>query len=288
MFYFRGLVKVRHHSSSGIETAHHPHLYWWRQGVISKCHVILFSVLGIVLAGLGYYTLYPYSVTYDPAMHAEIVRLVSIQGYVQTWEPYAQNPFTYPPLFHYLGFVFYLFGLGFVDAVRILGILVFISMPPSMYALVRSYKGSEVAALSASLGVVLIPVTATIFILGEFPELLALELIILLLYFKHEGRSKLVALVAGLVVIAHPVMALAGGFLFIYYGVADLPRRSKDALVYIVLFLVVIGFWVPQYAAMAWNVLTGQWRIETLGGMYKQPFFWFWRPEDIVDRKSVV
>src|SRR3989344_5206253 len=143
--------------------------------------IILITLpVGIMLA-LGVFSQWPTTITPDVAMHAEIVEIIKIQGFIQTWEPYAQNEFTYPPLFHYATL---LLPLESIDAVRALGLVIWLLFPLAIYFLVSTYN--KKAAITAAFFIGLVPSFATVFMNSEFPQLFAILLLILKWYFLRK------------------------------------------------------------------------------------------------------
>src|SRR3989338_10710695 len=120
---------------------------------------IIYPFIGIFLLFLAIQSQFPAAITPDAAMHAEIVEAIGHQGFITTWEPYTSNSYTYPPLFHYIAFVL---PLEPIDAVRALGIVLWLVMPIAMYFLVATYdngnKPDKKAGLIAALLIGLVPV----------------------------------------------------------------------------------------------------------------------------------
>ncbi len=243
-----------------------------------KVEVAVFIPLVIFLSYLGYQILYPVSPTFDPSMHAEIVNLIKMQGYPTTWQPYTDNSFTYPPLFHYISLIPHLFGLSLIDSVRLIGILIFISLPLAVYLFVSTFRRD--AAILAAIIIGLIPLTGTIFLYGEFPELLALGFIVLLLYSIRIRNNYGVAIFTGLVVVSHVFMALIALLLFVYYGLRVVGKcGTKQKLLFILVFLVIASFWAPKYIEITDSVIHGRWHNTVYDT--QQPFFDFW-PIDVI------
>lgn len=244
--------------------------------------LLVFVPLTIMLISLGYYMLYPVSVTYDPSMHAQIVNIIGEQGYPDTWEPYAQQSFTYTPFFHYLAFLLSLTGIYVIDAVRIIGILAYILIPISTYLWVSSYykKNKVIPALSA-LVIAFLPLMGNIFLLGEFPEVLSIELLILLLYSIKTKRHFLVALFAGLTLLTHPFMVLVAVVLFLYNIKNLRGEDNKTKLLYFLIFAIVSGFWAIKYWEIMGNIASGTWHNVVYNT--QQPYLWFWAPHQILD-----
>src|SRR3989338_7962505 len=134
---------------------------------------VLFIVLGVFLTVLGVYSQFPTTITPDTAMHAEIVEAIGHQGFITTWEPYTENRYTYPPLFHYIAF---LLPLEPIDAVRALGIVLWIVLPIAMYLLLSTFDRR--AAVIGAILIGLVPSFSNVFIYSEFPQLMSMVLLL--------------------------------------------------------------------------------------------------------------
>lgn len=247
-----------------------------------KNELILFTFLVIFIVSSGYYMLYPVSVTYDPSMHAEIVRIIEFQGYPDTWEPYANNSLTYTPFFHYVAFSLSLTGVHVMDAVRIIGIIAYILIPVSTYFLVSLYfrKNKTIPVISA-LVMAFIPLMGNIFLLGEFPEVLSILFLILILYSIKTERHLLTAVFTGLAVITHPFMAMVAVVLYIYNIKNIRGESNKTKLLYFLIFIIISSFWAVKYFEIAKNMATDSW--QNVVYHEQQPYFWFWEPHQITE-----
>ena len=241
--------------------------------------------MGIALFQLlvGVSSQWPATLTPDAAMHAEIVEIVRQQPVPRTWEPYAKTSFTYPPLFHWLAAML---PLEAIDAVRALGLAVWLLFPVAVYSLVATYS-RRVAPVAAAL-ISLVPSFSTIFIYGEFPQLLAMLLLVLQWAFLRRGKLLAAGVFAGLVVLSHPFVALAAAALQAFFvaqkvqvrkGVsAQAQHRGNDAGRSALLSLFVIPLvaspWIPAYVAIAGNALAGDWENVSYNAV--QPVFGFW------------
>ncbi len=221
---------------------------------------------------LGIYSQFPTTITPDAAMHAEIVNIIREQGFIRTWEPYAPNDYSYPPLFHYLATLLTPFLLS-IDAVRVLGIIIWLCFPLSLYVLVATYK-KEAALTAACLGAVAPPL-ATVFIYGEFPQLLAMLFLIWEWYFLRCERYLLGAVFAGLIVLSHSFVPFAAIALLAYFLI------SSKQIKYAAATCIVALPWVPAYVLVVQNILSGAWENTRYNAV--QPVFGFWPTHTIID-----
>ncbi len=234
----------------------------------------------IILGFLGYYILYPAGVTPDTAIHTEMAELVKEQGYPQTWQPYADNGFTYPPLFHYLAAFLGFFGLPLVEAVRVLGILVFLSVPVTVYHLAKTYN--KHAALYAAAVSAMIPALSNVFMMAEFPQLLSMEFILLLIYFLRTKKYMHASAATGLAILSHPLMSVIAVIIHLYHF--PFREHARTKILFILIPLIIASFWIPGYMKITENALSGKWaNTEYNYPPYNQPVFWFWPPETALD-----
>jgi hypothetical protein len=242
---------------------------------------ILLVLILVINAVLGFYIMYPVSLFHDPAMHSEIVYMIREQGYPTTWQPFAENEFTYPPLFHYLSLFVSVTGISLIDSVRLAGILFFLLIPISMYLYLSSFKkiDKNIPIMSAA-GIAFMPLVGNIFLLGEFPQVLAMALIILMLYTIKTERHLWTALITGLVVLAHPFMFIAAIILFLYNLKNMKSKGIKIILLYFLIAILVSCIWLPGYLGIYSNAASGQWQNAVYN--LEQPFFWFWPSQDII------
>ena len=233
--------------------------------------LLLFTVLGIFLSILGVYSQFPATITPDAAMHAEIVESIGHQGFLTTWEPYAENSYTYPPLFHYIVFVL---PLEPIDAVRALGIALWLVLPIAMYFLVSTYdngsKPDKKAGLIAALLIGLVPVFSNVFIYSEFPQLMSMILLLIEWYFLRTRKITHAGVVVGLIALTHVFFVLVASALYVYY--LWLYRTLKVR--YVAAPVIVALPWAFAYWNVVLSVLAGTWE-NTRYNVF-QPVFGFW------------
>jgi hypothetical protein len=236
-----------------------------------KKHVAVFVVLSLFLLWMGVVTQWPTTITPDAAMHAEIVYIIKQQGFITSWEPYAPNDYTYPPLFHYLSSML---PLEPIDAVRALGLVVWLLLPLSMYVLVETYN--KRAAIVAAILVGLVPSFSNVFIYGEFPQLLGMAFVLLEWGFLRKKRVGIAGLFVGLTALTHIFFVLVAAGLYIIYLISLKQRVS-----YLALPVFVTLPWIHAYAIVVRNVLNGTW--ENTRYNMTQPVFSFWSWEVVQD-----
>ncbi len=232
---------------------------------------VVMGFLVLFLLVLGAYSQWPSTITHDAAIHAEKVVIVGLQGFPRSWEPYAVNGYTYPPLFHYLAF---LLPLKPIDAVRALGIVIFALFPVAVYYLVSTYN--KRAALIAALFIGLLPAFATIAIYGEFPQLLAMFLFVWEWYLLRKGKFGFAGVFCGLAVLSHVFIALAAVIVYFYY----LFWAKKGIFYYVAPFITAVP-WIPNYVRITINALTGKW--ENVVYNASQPVLGFWSSKQILE-----
>lgn len=261
---------------------------------------LVFIIIFIFQLSLALYSQFPTTITPDAAMHAEIVEIIKTQGFVRTWEPYAPNEFTYPPLFHYLAFGLTLFGLSAIDAVRALGIVVWLMFPVATYLLVGTYNkcvvgeceagghGEHGAGVHCGWGpvvaamlIAVVPSFSNIFIYGEFPQLLAMLLFVWQWYALRKGRYVTGAVLCGLTFLTHVFVPLVSILLLLYYFPRMVRRCRICSLKYPLIVFIVALPWVPRYIIIIQNALLGAWENAQYNAV--QPVFGFWPAETIID-----
>lgn len=234
--------------------------------------VLNWCLLFSFLFALAVYSQWPTTITPDAAMHAEIVVAIQEQGWITAWMPYAQNEYTYPPLFHYIAV---LLPLEPIDSVRVLGILIWLTLPVALYGVVATYR-RDIAFVAAAL-VGLVPSFSNVFIYGEFPQVMAMVLLLWEWRLARRGRMAWAGFVAGLIVLTHVFFALVGLLFFCYYWC----RRSNSTRELrtnpdwrSLVGLVVMLPWLPAYGTIVQNALSGGW--ENVRYNATQPVFGFW------------
>ncbi|MGC8812445.1 MAG: hypothetical protein ACP5O8_02550 [Candidatus Aenigmatarchaeota archaeon] len=212
---------------------------------------------------LGLNSTKPLPITFDSAMHALIVDpVISSQVYPLTWLPLVKTQYTYPPLFHWISFIFIFVGAKAIQSVNFLGIFFYAIFPILAYKL-GSIWGKRIAFFSAlvSVGVTSL---SYVFAVGEYPQLLAMDLSIIFLYFLLKKDFVKAGLFLGLASLSHafiPVYFLP--FLLFYSIFSFLKTKNKKAifgmLKLFLISLIVCSIWLYQYFSIVINATTGKW-----------------------------
>jgi hypothetical protein len=234
---------------------------YWK--LLCSCLLFVFLLL------FGIYSQWSTTITPDAAMHAEIVVAIKEQGFIMTWEPYADNEYTYPPLFHYIAI---LLPLEPIDSARVLGMLVWLVLPVALYGLVATYRRDAAFIAAALIG--LVPSFSNVFIYGEFPQLMAMVFLLLEWRLLRQGKITWAAIVTGLIVLTHVFFALVGLLFFGYYCVR---KREWRALIGLAVALP----WLPAYGTVVQNALSGGWENVRYNAI--QPVFGFWPMQVSID-----
>ncbi|HLC74701.1 MAG TPA: hypothetical protein VJH88_02490 [Candidatus Nanoarchaeia archaeon] len=247
------------------------------KNIVIKEHSIkeflLFVLLFCILLALGIYSQWPTTITPDAAMHAEIVELIRAQGVVTTWQPYAVNQYTYPPLFHYIAF---LLPLEPIDAVRALGLVLWLLLPVAMYLLLSTFDRR--AAVIGAILIGLVPSFSNVFIYSEFPQLMSMVLLLLEWYFLRKEKHAAAAVAVGVIGLTHVFFVLVAAALFLAH--VWLGGKVR-ALRYLGLSAVVMIPWLYAYGQIVMNVLAGTW--ENTRYNLTQPVFGFWSSNALYD-----
>lgn len=228
-----------------------------------KFYFIIPLSLFFYLFFLGLNSVKPLPITFDSAMHALIVDpIISTQVYPLTWLPLVNTPFTYPPLFHWICFILTFFRLKAIEAVNLFGIFLYAIFPLLAYKLGLIWN-KRIAILSASVSVC-ITSFSYVFAVGEYPQILAMNLSLFFLYFFLKKDFIKTGIFLGLACLSHsfiPVYFLF--FLFFYFVFSFLRTKDKkiifDAVELILIFLLVCSIWLHQYLNIIINALTGKW-----------------------------
>ncbi len=226
-------------------------------------YLLLVFIISAYLAFLGYYVATPLPITYDPAMHSEIADpIIATQLYPGTWEPLADTGFSYPPLLHWTAFLISLAGIEPIVAVIFLGVLLYAIFPVLLYR-VGSIWDRKIGILAALIGS-LTPNWSFVFIAGEYPQLLGMDLALVFLYFYLKKEPFRAGLSLGFCALSHPFVPVYLVLFMIGHSVINLFRRDSGTLITAVrifsIALLVASIWLPKYAAIVHNSTTHQWR----------------------------
>jgi hypothetical protein len=219
--------------------------------------------LSAYLVLLGYFAATPVTVSYDPAMHAEIVDpVIRSQIYPLSWSPLADTGYTYPPLFHWMAFLVSLLGIEPIVAVVFLGVILYAVFPLCLY-LLGSFWSRKIGLLTAISGAVLAN-WSFVFLAGEYPQLLAMDLSAVFVYYYLRRDYVKSGVLLGLAFLSHPFVPVYLTLFVLLHSFAELARKDmkffKTSLKCLAVAMVVASVWLPQYAMIVQNATTNQWR----------------------------
>lgn len=229
-------------------------------------YLIIPFLLSVFLFCAGYYVATPLTTSYDPAMHAEIVDpIIATQIYPTSWSPLADTGYTYPPLFHWIAFVLSRTGIEPIKVVVFLGIVLYALFPLLVY-FIGSLWGRKTGLLSALAGAGLMSWSA-VFLAGEYPQLLAMDLSVVFLYFYLRRDFIKSGVFLGLVALSHPFVPVYLSIFIVVVSLFNLSRnfgkRNEIARNFVKccgIALIIALIWLPQYFAITYSATTHQWR----------------------------
>jgi hypothetical protein len=229
------------------------------------------KILNLLVLPLFFYLIFsglkaitPLPITFDSAMHALIVEpIISSQLYPLTWEPLVKTPYTYPPFFHWLCFIFTNFGIKAIQAVNFFGIFLYALFPLLVYKLGLLWN-KRIAILSAFISVG-ITSWSYVFAVAEYPQILAMDLSILFLYFFLKKDFLKAGFFLGLATLSHAFIPVYFLFFLLFYSIFSFLREKNkrialDTLKLFLIFLLVTSIWLYQYFTIIKNAISGEWR----------------------------
>ncbi|MBI2580903.1 hypothetical protein HYV85_03780 [Candidatus Woesearchaeota archaeon] len=219
-----------------------------------------FVILALFLALLLqlFVVVYGFGFAEDAYIHAEIVKVVANNFFHPTsYEPLASVKLTYPPFFHYLSMIPFLFVHDFVLAVNIMGSLAALAFPLVMF-LAGSVFGSRVAAFSALFSVI-IATFAHVSFFGEFPEVLAMDLLPLFFYFYMRKRYYVSGISLGLTFLSHSFVGPFAYFTAAFLLAIDFVKKNFSAFKLLLPAAFLSFLWLPQYLLIVVNAAFGRW-----------------------------
>lgn len=231
--------------------------------IFAKIPVIILAFLFFYLLFIGVKASSPTSITFDPAMHALIVDpVISSQIYPLTWLPLVNTPYTYPPLFHWFCFVFTLGKIKAIEVVNFLGVFSYAIFPVLAYKL-GSLWDKKVAILSALVSVG-ITTFSYVFAAGEYPQVLAMNLSLIFLYFFLKGDFIKAGIFLGLASLSHSFIPVYFLFSLSFYFIFDFLRTKNKKTIFnavklILFFILTCSIWLYQYFQIIMNAATGKW-----------------------------
>jgi hypothetical protein len=229
------------------------------------------AVFSAYILAAGYVSTLPLTATYDPAMHAEIADpVIATQIYPLSWSPLADTGYTYPPLFHWVAFFISRLGFEPFAVVVTLGLALYAAFPLCLY-LLGSLWGRKTALVSAIAGASMTG-WSLVFLAGEYPQLLAMDLAAVFLYFYLKKDYPKAGASLGLVALSHPFVPVYLAIFVLINLAADVARKNKAACVFslkcLAVSMVVTSVWLPQYLEIVQNATAHRW----------ENVKWYYRP----------
>lgn len=219
-----------------------------------RAEKIALAIIVLYAFGAAIYSNSQFTVE-DSAIHAEIANLLKNKGYAADYLPAANIQLTYPPLFHAVSLILAgIFSSGALWGVKTAGAIAVALFPAAIYLLASAIdrKAALFSALSAAVSTNL----AIIYILAEFPEILAFDFYAVFLYFYVKKRSAASGIFLGLTALTHPFM----GFLaFFSAAVICIAERSKDAAKTLAIGAAIASVWGAQYLSIVSHILSNSW-----------------------------
>ncbi|MBI4176820.1 MAG: hypothetical protein HY516_00470 [Candidatus Aenigmarchaeota archaeon] len=211
----------------------------------------------------GYKIIDPFPLTYDPALHSEIAGGVMRHSLIpSTWAPFADVMFTYPPLFHWMSYAISYTGIETYRSVILLGLFSYAFFPVAFY-IYGSAFGRKEAVLFSFFGAVQASLIE-VFAAGEYPQLLSMNLLVVMLYFLRKENYPVAAVFSGLVLLSHTFTALYAAVLITIHFFLSIRRNGKrteikSVLTFLSIALLVSLIWVPKYLQIADNAINRRW-----------------------------
>jgi hypothetical protein len=211
--------------------------------------LVLIIILQIAIGIYGMRTLE------DLPIHLEIARAIGRHPLNPTnYEPLAPVTLTYPPLLHYFSLFLSLSGISLELSLRLAGVLLFALFPFAMYLLGGCFS-KRVGILAAAFSIVTINY-AYVYILGELPQCLGMDLFVLFLWAALKKRQIIAGVFLGLSLLSHPFL---GPFTLLFAFLILAIRRTWNSAVQIFIGLFIVLPWVHKYILIVQNALSNSW-----------------------------
>ncbi|MBD3310594.1 hypothetical protein GF351_05235, partial [Candidatus Woesearchaeota archaeon] len=212
------------------------------------------AVLIQLVLGLYSFTAYPIE---DVGTHARTVEpVLREQIYPLDYMPVSDTGLTYPVLFHYPALILNILGLNAVVAVRVIGLAAFAAFPLCMYLLGGIFdRKTGFYCLGTS---VVVGNLAVLLAFSAFPQILAYDLLCMMLFFWFSKRFWISGIFLGLTLLAHSFVGPFALFCTLIL-LATYREYRKDTLRAIGTGLVVTLPWAFQYFRIFFSALEGEW-----------------------------
>ncbi|MBI3412622.1 MAG: hypothetical protein HY051_00890 [Candidatus Aenigmarchaeota archaeon] len=240
------------------------------------------AILFVYLFVSGLKIVNPLPLTYDAALHSEIAAYVVPNELIpSTWEPLADIGYTYPPLFHWIAFLFSFTGVETYKIVVLMGLFLY-SMFPVAFYIYGSVFGRREAVLFSFFGAVQASLTE-VFAAGEYPQLLSMALMPIVFYFVEKRDYLKSGMISGLVFLAHSfsgIYLVSMIFICFLFNFKEKKRiRAGQMAVFFAAVLVASSVWTPKYLQIINNAADQKW--ENTIWYYKAGFAGLDRINDI-------
>ncbi|MBI4168130.1 MAG: hypothetical protein HY515_04180 [Candidatus Aenigmarchaeota archaeon] len=216
-------------------------------------------ILSVYLLVSGYKIISPLPLTYDPALHAEIATyLIPANLIPRTWEPLADVAYTYPPLFHWVAFLLSASGFETYKIVIFMGLFLYALFPVSFYIYGRAF-GEKEAVLFSFFGAIQASLIE-VFAAGEYPQLLSMNLLVIVLYFLAKRSYINAGIFSGLTALSHTFTAVYTAALIVIYYFMDRKKiKSEHATAFVLAAFLISVVWLPRYMEIADNAINNRW-----------------------------
>ncbi|MBI2085179.1 MAG: hypothetical protein HYT71_01560 [Candidatus Aenigmarchaeota archaeon] len=226
---------------------------------IEKYGAIVPTAMFFYLLISGYNIVNPLPLTYDPALHGEISAYILPKNFIPAnWQPLSDVAYTYPPLFHWLAFLISLTGVEAYRVVISMGLFLYALFPVTFYLYGLSFGKKEAiwfsffGAVQASL--------IEVFAAGEYPQLLSMNLLLIVLFFLNKRSYGNAAIFSGLVLLSHTFSTVyMAALLMVHYLIHMKRIKMQDVMKFVFAAFLVSFVWVTKYLEIANSALKGSW-----------------------------
>ena len=211
----------------------------------------LFVCIGALVAAFGLFTS-RFIPTHDGEYHIirfwQFYKMLSIGDLFPRWAPDLNSGYGLPlfifhyPFPNYIGAIFHLFGIGFVDAFKLTLALGYLLSVFWCYKWIRQF-GAPFVAASATIVFAFVPYWfVDIYVRGSVGEVWAISFVLLTLFALERRWSKIIALAVAGIIISHNITALFSLPVLCVYAFV----RNRKFLSSIGLGVILASyFWIP-------------------------------------------
>jgi hypothetical protein len=189
----------------------------------------------------------------DTGIHSMMTNVLK-QGWPNDYGDVSNTKFTYPPLFHFFSLILSFFGISQINAVKLIGLLVFMAIPVSFFFL-SSIFNKKYAIIGSLISTVIVNVTI-LMNFSQFPQLLAINLLCFHIFFFFKDKYLLSGIFAGLTILSHPFIGFFTGFLLLLKLAL---YRDKNVFKTIIIAFLISLIWLFKYILILFNIFTNSW-----------------------------